>query len=348
MTEPVGPLSLVGEDGVLNVRYSRLAVRTVFVSGYPDLTTTEFEANYALRLFLAHQANATFLVGDASGCDSMAQGFLQKLDASVIVFHVSEVPLNNVAPFETRGGFGDDAERDRAMSEASTESITWVRPEVGIAMTPQPIVDFKAGLLQACPGIVVREEDPPLDPKGPWICDAWADERHLYIVHYPGRYLIGLALTIGDELDFESRPDETFGTIEAAVARAVELLTGQSANTSSTTADTLSPPPNLSVLAEIAAKHGGKPVLNLKRPGPVDCWSFGLNRDTQRWAAEAKEAGYEVFTSLNVGGLLYVSEESIQGPQGRCGECQGPLSWSPGGSYCHYCDGDDGSGGCTT
>lgn len=101
---------------------------TVFVSGDLDLRGDEFEAQYALRLYLAHQAGATFVVGDAEGCDTMAQAFLKKLGATVTVFHMFEAPRNNVGPFGVRGGFQTDEERDQAMTEASDGDIAWVRP----------------------------------------------------------------------------------------------------------------------------------------------------------------------------------------------------------------------------
>lgn len=99
----------------------------VFVSGHLDLTEAEFLQNYVPRLFQAHQAGARFVVGDARGCDTMAQAYLQGLGADVTVYHMFTSPRNNVG-FPTAGGFETDLARDEAMTAASTEDIAWVRP----------------------------------------------------------------------------------------------------------------------------------------------------------------------------------------------------------------------------
>jgi hypothetical protein len=57
-------------------------------------------------------------------------------------------------------------------------------------------------------------------------------------------------------------------------------------------------------LAQLAAKHGGKPCQALGGQVLSDCWRFGSNVDCRRWAEDARSWGYEVFASLDVGGLV--------------------------------------------
>lgn len=99
-----------------------------FVSGHLDITQEEFDEYYATRLTLCNVPGFTeFVVGDANGCDLMAQQFLKWLDAKVTVYHMFDAPRNNVG-FETKGGFVSDKLRDEAMTNASDSDIAWVRP----------------------------------------------------------------------------------------------------------------------------------------------------------------------------------------------------------------------------
>ena len=101
--------------------------RIAFVSGHMDLTKEEFAA---------HRLGARFVVGDAHGCDFMAQRLLHDLESGhdrstgrVRVFHMLERPRHSFgSSFPLAGGFNSDEERDAAMTEASTEDIAWVRP----------------------------------------------------------------------------------------------------------------------------------------------------------------------------------------------------------------------------
>jgi hypothetical protein len=78
----------------------------------------------------AFDEGASFVVGDARGCDLQAQDWLlfaQCPPERVKVYHMFEAPRNN-AGFPTVGGFKSDLERDEAMTAASTDDIAWVRP----------------------------------------------------------------------------------------------------------------------------------------------------------------------------------------------------------------------------
>lgn len=104
---------------------------TYFVSGHLDLTMDEFRDHYAPRIMsvIADDADASFVVGDARGCDLMAQICLRDARAlRVQVFHMLERPRNNVGGFPTVGGFTSDGERDAAMTAVSDADIAWVRP----------------------------------------------------------------------------------------------------------------------------------------------------------------------------------------------------------------------------
>jgi hypothetical protein len=100
---------------------------TYFISGHLDLTQEEFVEHYTGPLVRAIEEEATFVVGDAKGCDSMAQAFLRAQQyGRVIVYHMFDMPRNN-AGFPTKGGFISDSARDRSMTEHSDKDIAWVR-----------------------------------------------------------------------------------------------------------------------------------------------------------------------------------------------------------------------------
>jgi len=107
------------------VRFGR---RVCFVSGHLDLTADEFAVHYAPKLTAAIADGAAFVVGDARGCDRMAQEFLFDHKQTVRVFHMLKAPRHNVGGFPTAGGFVDDESRDEAMTRASNDDIAWVRP----------------------------------------------------------------------------------------------------------------------------------------------------------------------------------------------------------------------------
>jgi len=103
-----------------------------FISGHLDLTEAEFKEHYAPKIMLAFRQGASFVVGDAPGCDLMAQRLLEHLGIEqdcIAVYHMLEFgPRNCGAGMPVVGGFASDEERDAAMTEASTEDIAWVRP----------------------------------------------------------------------------------------------------------------------------------------------------------------------------------------------------------------------------
>jgi hypothetical protein len=104
--------------------------QVAFISGHLDLTEEEFREHYEPRIRFGVLGNVMFIVGDARGADSMAQALLTRKakQEDVVVYHMFDKPRNNVGLFKTIGGFKTDAERDRAMTEASDFDIAWVRP----------------------------------------------------------------------------------------------------------------------------------------------------------------------------------------------------------------------------
>lgn len=102
---------------------------TYFISGHLNLSDAEFRNHYAPRIDAAIAEDAAFVVGDARGCDLMAQAYLRDARAlRVQVFHMLEKPRNNAGGFPTVGGFPTDEKRDAAMTAASDKDIAWVRP----------------------------------------------------------------------------------------------------------------------------------------------------------------------------------------------------------------------------
>jgi hypothetical protein len=100
----------------------------LFISGHLDLTPDEFAQHYEGSLQTALAQGSSFVLGDARGCDTLAQGFLHRAGCrAVTVFHMFEKPRNNVGGFPTSGGFKDDNQRDEAMTRASTSDLAWVR-----------------------------------------------------------------------------------------------------------------------------------------------------------------------------------------------------------------------------
>lgn len=102
-----------------------------FISGHLDLTQTEFAEHYERRIREAVRTDGHFVIGDARGCDAMAQSYLYdhvQIDPIRIrVFHMFERPRNNIGRFQTVGAFKTDEERDAAMTKASDDDIAWVR-----------------------------------------------------------------------------------------------------------------------------------------------------------------------------------------------------------------------------
>lgn len=62
--------------------------------------------------------------------------------------------------------------------------------------------------------------------------------------------------------------------------------------------------PTKPTLSELAVKHGGKPCVKLDGEPLPDCWRFLFNRDCRAWASEARQLGYNVFDSLDIGGAI--------------------------------------------
>jgi len=105
-------------------------MKTAFVSGHVDLTPEEFQEHYVPKLQIAIAQKHRFVVGDAKGADTFAQGLFAYFVANndVTVYHMFDSPRNNIGNFPTVGGFQSDDERDAAMTAASNYDIAWVRP----------------------------------------------------------------------------------------------------------------------------------------------------------------------------------------------------------------------------
>lgn len=105
-------------------------MKVYFISGHLNLSKEEFETHYQPLMDKAIQeSNVAFVVGDARGCDAMAQDYLYQCSISTVtIFHLFHTPRNNVHGYAAKGGFRTDEERDAAMTQASDADILWIRP----------------------------------------------------------------------------------------------------------------------------------------------------------------------------------------------------------------------------
>lgn len=106
---------------------------TAFISGHLDLTIQEFNQNYIPAIDAALLSGCSFVLGDAMGCDSIAQTYLlnkitdYKTDR-VTVYHMFDKPRNSLFHHHC-GGFTTDEDRDAAMTHISDFDIAWFRSE---------------------------------------------------------------------------------------------------------------------------------------------------------------------------------------------------------------------------
>jgi hypothetical protein len=102
-----------------------------FISGHIDLSEEEFRQHYIPPLELAIAAkDASFVVGDAPGADTMAQTFLHSHGIhNVTVFHKGPQPKCNCFPekWKTSGPFTSHSAKDAAMTDASDHDILYIR-----------------------------------------------------------------------------------------------------------------------------------------------------------------------------------------------------------------------------
>lgn len=104
--------------------------KTYFISGHLDLSEKDFFRHYREKIIVAVAAGCKFIVGDAKGCDAMAQELLTFWPiVNVTVYHIGDKPRNNVGKYLTKGGFKSDEDRDKAMTRDSHDDIAWVRSE---------------------------------------------------------------------------------------------------------------------------------------------------------------------------------------------------------------------------
>lgn len=104
----------------------------IFISGHLDLTEEEFKEHYIPLIQKHIDANDTFLIGDAKGCDLMAQNYIaSKIKNSghnrVCIYHMHGKPRYNPHKFPTENGFKSDEGRDSAMTDDSDTDLAWVR-----------------------------------------------------------------------------------------------------------------------------------------------------------------------------------------------------------------------------
>lgn len=103
---------------------------TAFISGHLDLTENEFNEHYREEIRQALKRGDSFVVGDAPGADSMAQGYIAVMPypVNVTVYHILETPRHNVGDFKTSAHYANQNAKDAAMTYASDYDIAWTRP----------------------------------------------------------------------------------------------------------------------------------------------------------------------------------------------------------------------------
>lgn len=92
-----------------------------------EISTEEFTQHYSGERLRAVKRNASFVVGDALGVDTLTQVFLYPFTQDVTVYHMFDKPHNNVCGFKTVGEFKKDIERDVKMTRDGNKDITWWR-----------------------------------------------------------------------------------------------------------------------------------------------------------------------------------------------------------------------------
>lgn len=105
--------------------------KSVFVSGHIDLTEAEFDEHYKPLIDDAIENAFCIVVGDAPGCDIMAQRYVESKGKGGMlkIFHMFNAPRNIVGSAgEVFPGFESDNQRDSAMTSYSDVDIAWVRP----------------------------------------------------------------------------------------------------------------------------------------------------------------------------------------------------------------------------
>lgn len=105
--------------------------RIYYISGYNDITDAEFEYyKRRIRIANAHNPNCTFILGDASGCDRLAQEYLRTIGVSparITIYYkkTSPTPVNKYNYKLCK--CGDDNEKFSTMIYSSTDNIAYVR-----------------------------------------------------------------------------------------------------------------------------------------------------------------------------------------------------------------------------
>ena len=100
-----------------------------FISGHSDLTQKEFIKYYVPKIkdAMKYCPDCHFVLGDAKGCDTLANEFLRVLGANAIIYHRYKYPKNNPGNFPTVGGFQSKSNCNKMMTSVSSHDILWIR-----------------------------------------------------------------------------------------------------------------------------------------------------------------------------------------------------------------------------
>lgn len=105
-----------------------------FISGHGNITFEEWLNQYKPSIDQALAEEASFIIGDFRGTDTLSMEYLKDKTASVTITHCFSNPrykadtgglLSN--EWKYVGGFANDTERDTFMTENSDADIAWIR-----------------------------------------------------------------------------------------------------------------------------------------------------------------------------------------------------------------------------
>jgi hypothetical protein len=104
-------------------------MNTFFISGHLDLSQTNWDKHYKDKIDNAISNNASFIIGDAAGCDKISSQYLwDNKVTNVIITHLFYKPRHNPG-YSTKGEFKGNTQRDTYMTNNSSDDIAWVRSE---------------------------------------------------------------------------------------------------------------------------------------------------------------------------------------------------------------------------
>lgn len=105
-----------------------------FISGHGNVSFEEWLEYYKPQIDNALLENAKFIISDFRGADVISMEYLKNKTKQVTVYHCFEKPRYKVdvvdlqsKDWEYIGGYSSDSERDKDMTNCSTDDILWIK-----------------------------------------------------------------------------------------------------------------------------------------------------------------------------------------------------------------------------